>query len=392
MRLTDLSDSSLDKILQLERKKKKFTLSGIKRFVNAEGLDFSKLKIIHVAGTNGKGSVCSMIASSLSDAGYSVGLYTSPHLVKINERIRVSRKLISDKDLKRLSKKVFALEKKHNIPLSFFETLTVISLLYFIEKDVEFAVIETGMGGRLDATNIITPALSVITNVSLEHKEILGDTVEKIAAEKAGIVKPKVPVVTNAKGKALGVIKESCRRSGSDMLVPEKLKKIPLEFKQNYQKENAETASAALRYLGISEKHISSGLKGSAWPGRFHFIGSNLLLDAAHNPAGITALIRSLESLDYRKLFIIFDIMQDKDPGSMCKSLSKIDAGFILTRAAVSRALHPSSFQSFFPSPVITDNLEEALSYAYKKATKKDLILITGSIYLIGEFFSLKKP
>ena len=180
MRLNNLDKKSINDILILERKRE-FGLEDIKKFLDKIGSPQNSLKIIHVAGTNGKGSVCAMVSASLIDAGYKVGMFSSPHLVKFNERIRVDNELISNKDISRLSEQINLIEKEIDINLSFFETATVMAFLYFKEKDIDYAVIETGLGGRLDATNVCDPILSVITNIGLDHKDYLGETIKDIA-------------------------------------------------------------------------------------------------------------------------------------------------------------------------------------------------------------------
>ena len=174
-----------------------------------------KLKCIHVAGTNGKGSVCAMISSILQDAGYNVGMYTSPHLKKFNERIRINNKLITDKDIVKYYLKI----KKYATDQTFFDMTTAMAFLYFYDEKVDFSVMETGLGGRLDSTNVITPVVSIITNVGIEHTEYLGSTIEKIAYEKAGIIKKNVNVITGAENEALKIIKTIAKKKNSKLIV-----------------------------------------------------------------------------------------------------------------------------------------------------------------------------
>lgn len=385
MLLSDVSNKSLNKLLKLE-KRKKFGLTNIKKFLAINHPEKS-LRTIHVAGTNGKGSVCSMISQSLIEAGYKVGLYTSPHLINFNERIRINNIPISNKDIKRLAIKIHSQEKKHNLNLTFFETATVMAYYYFQEKKVDYAILETGLGGRLDATNTTNPILSIITNVSLDHQEYLGNTLEKITKEKAAIIKPNTTVITNAKGTPLNIIKQTCKKNNSKLILPKHLNIIPKKFKGTYQIENAATAAAALQELNIEKKFILQGIQKSNWPCRFQK-HNNILLDCAHNEEGIKALIESLKQIKYNNLIVIFNIMQDKD-NEICKLIAKLKAKFILTKSNVERAKDPIDLKKYFLNPIIIPDLNLALNYAKNQAKKNDLILITGSIYLVGEAYSL---
>ena len=206
-------------LYSLESSKIKLGLENIQALLQKINNPEKELRCIHVAGTNGKGSVCAMLSHILREAGYEVGLYTSPHLKKFNERIRINNKLISDKEIVDYFLKI----KPHITNQSFFEITTAIAFLYFKEKHADFVVLETGLGGRLDATNVVVPLVSVITNVGLEHTELLGNTIEKIAFEKAGIIKNKVPVVAGAKGKALEAIKRIAKERNAPLYSVKKL-------------------------------------------------------------------------------------------------------------------------------------------------------------------------
>ncbi|MBR9691187.1 bifunctional folylpolyglutamate synthase/dihydrofolate synthase [Candidatus Woesearchaeota archaeon] len=383
MQLTKLSNKSINEIFELERSKKKFGLTNIKKFLKHLSNPEQSLKVIHVAGTNGKGSVSAMLSSCLIEAGYKVGMFTSPHLKKLNERFRINNKPISDKELDRLTKKINQLQKKYKIDLSFFETITTIAFLYFNEKKVDYAVLETGMGGRLDATNTTSPVLSVITNVSLDHKEILGNTVRKIAKEKAGIIKT-VPVITSAANPALDVIRQTCKKNHAKLIIAKK-RTLKTNLKGAYQQINASTAYAALKQLKIPESKIRSGLKKVQWHGRFEFLKNNILIDAAHNQDGIAALVKSIKQLKYKNLILILGLMQDKDAKAIIKTLKPLKPIPIITKANVSKAAAPDDIAKHLKEYIIIPNLKQAISYAKSIAAKKDLILITGSIYLIGE-------
>jgi dihydrofolate synthase/folylpolyglutamate synthase len=384
MQLTNLSSKSINDILNIERKAKKFSLSSIRKFLRKAGNPEKALKVIHIAGTNGKGSVCAMLNAALTEEGYKAGMYTSPHLIRVNERIRINNKLISDKELEKWTRKINYMQKKHGITLTFFEILTIIAYLYFRENKVDYAVLETGMGGRLDATNTSRPVLSIITNIGLEHTDILGNTIKDIAEEKAGIIKPNTAIITNAKGAALKVIERTSERKNSKLIKAKN--NIRTNLKGKFQLENAATAATALRLLGIPEKSIRKGLRHVYWPGRFEFIKKNVLLDCAHNPDGIKALMNSVKDLKYNNLVIIFDAMRDKNIKSMASKLK--NNRIILTKANVDRARTPEEMKEYFKNPILTENLKEAIEKAYKISGKDDLILITGSIFLVGEAYS----
>jgi len=209
-------------LYSLDSSKVKLGLKNIKALLKKLGNPEKRLKIIHVAGTNGKGSVCMMISSILQEAGYKVGVYTSPHLKKFNERIRINDRLITDKEILGYYLKI----KPKITSQSFFEITTAMAFLYFYEKNVDFAVLEVGLGGRLDATNVANPLASVITNIGLEHTDILGNTIEKIAYEKACIIKRNVPIVTGAEGKALDTIKKTAKKRNAPFVIQQRHTKI----------------------------------------------------------------------------------------------------------------------------------------------------------------------
>ncbi len=388
MSFSKLSDRSLDYIYNLERMGKKFGLGNIRRFLKTIGDPHRALRIIHVAGTNGKGSVCAMIQSALMQAGYRVGMFTSPHLTRFNERIRVNNQLISDKDVDRLTELVKKTGMKHRIELTFFETITAMAFIYFKEKKADYIVLETGMGGRLDATNISKPVLSVITNIGKDHRDVLGRTIREITIEKAGIIKKNVTTITNAKNSALKIIAKTCRKNNSK-LIKAKDEKLKTSLKGQYQEENAATAAAALRELGIPEDKIRAGLKKTRWPGRFEFLRKNLLVDCAHNPDGIKALASSLKKLKARKLIIIFGVMKKADSKAMAKKLKVLKAKLILTKSDMTNARDSYEIAKSFENAVLTTDLKTAIGFAQKQAGKKDLIVITGSIFLIGEAYRI---
>ncbi|MBL7056257.1 bifunctional folylpolyglutamate synthase/dihydrofolate synthase [Candidatus Woesearchaeota archaeon] len=374
----------------------------LKKLKNPE----KKLRCIHVAGSNGKGSVCAMMSSILGEAGYRVGMYTSPHLKKFNERIRINNKLISNKDIAKYYLKV----KKYVTEQSFFEITTAMAYLYFKDQKVDFVVLETGMGGRLDATNVITPLASIITNVSKEHTQFLGKTIEKIAYEKAGIIKERIPVITATTGQALRTIKKITKKNNSILYrVNEKFINKSYDKKSNtykfdfsnyqnlksnlrgeFQLMSAAIAITALDVLDlnknikINEKIVKTGLRKVKWPARFEF-KKNMIIDSAHNPSAFRLLFDEIKNMKYKKLILVLGFSKDKDVNEISKIIKKHKAKIILTQANNERALTAIDAKKHFPKAIIIENSKESIKKAKKISKKEDLILIAGSIYLVGE-------
>lgn len=338
-----------------------------------------KFKSIHVAGTNGKGSTCAMIASILKEAGYKVGLYTSPHLFDYRERIKVNGRDIPKKIFEAGLRRIERIVKNSHGTLSrptVFEVLTALAFWYFAKMKVDYAVIEVGLGGRLDATNVITPLVSVITNVDLEHTEILGRSLAKIAAEKAGIVKLGIPVVTaEEKSEPLKVIKDVCKKKKSFLIaVSRKQEVIGSSLLGEHQRVNAACAVAAIRLarIKVSREAIRKGLRKTRWPGRFQIFSRKPLtiLDGAHNPAGIKVLVDTLKKQYPRKKFtFIFGTQEDKDSVSMLALLKPLAKRIIITHSS-----HPNAAKK--------DSIE--LEDALKQSMGKDRV-ITGSLFLVAD-------
>jgi len=365
---------------KLRGKKYNLELGAIKRLLSKLGNPHLKLKVIHVAGTNGKGSVCAMVSSILSE--YKVGMYTSPHLVSFNERIQINSKSISNKDFLKYFNKVVKVYSGE----TFFEFVTALAFLYFHDKKVDYLVLEVGMGGRLDATNVINPLISVITNIGLEHQQYLGNDIGKIAYEKAGIIKEKGIVVTSAKGVALDVIKKIANQRGNKLFIVKDKKNIKLNVLGSFQKENALIAIKVASILKISKKNISKGLLEIKWPGRFEYISKNVLVDCAHNLAGINVLKKELSRIkkEYKKIILVFGVMADKEYGKMLDELLSLVDFIVLTKPKIKRALDPKKLVVKKDKKIIKD-VSKALGYAKKVANGDDLVLVTGSIYTVGE-------
>ena len=307
---------------------------------------------IHVAGTNGKGSTCAMIAAILKEAGYKVGLYTSPHLFKSNERIKINGKDISDNELSEALRTVKRTADSLKIKPTVFEALTAAACWHFARKKVDYAVVEVGMGGRLDATNVIRPLVSVITNIDLEHTKVLGRTLGRIAYEKAGIIKPGIPVVTaETKVEPLRVMKEVAKKNGSSLIAVNRKPCLPAGRQSavsssligTHQKINAACAIAAIRLAGIkvSRPQIARGLKKVVWPARFQVIRRDpiTIVDGAHNPSGVKVLLAALKKYYPRDRFtFIVGVQRDKDASAMLRQIKKVARKILLTHSSHKQA------------------------------------------------------
>jgi dihydrofolate synthase/folylpolyglutamate synthase len=379
-----------------------------------------KLRCIRVGGTNGKGSTCAFLAQLLQEAGYTVGLFTSPHLIDPEERIQINGQLISREDFLRFFEKIWAsvleLHGSHAANIArFFEILVAIALLYFHERDVDIAIIEAGVGGRRDDTNVVYPLFGILTNVDLDHQEVLGETIEAIATEKVGIAPPGVALLcAERRLEALAVIERECRCQSSSLLsvpAPKVIQKISdwenqrfdwqaftnleIQMRGAYQIENAATALAALELLkdygfNISERATRQGLKKATWPGRMELLQKNpyLLLDGAKNPAGLRALRESLRELEYSQLILILGISTRKDISEMMAEILPIADKVIITQAAF-RGNEPmmiaSTVQKYTHNYEIIPEPALALEQALKSAQPDDLLCVTGSLFLVGE-------
>lgn len=347
-------------------------------------------KTIHVAGTNGKGSVCAMLAEMLKAQGLKVGLFTSPHLESYCERIRINGENISERDFARMIFRV----KNCNVEATHFEVLTAAAFEYFREQAVDIAVIEVGLGGTLDSTNVITPELSIITSVALDHENVLGD-LENIALNKAGIIKEKIPVVTGATGKPLEIIKKIAAEKNSPLyeIAPYKLSAISykLNLRGDYQKFNAAIAIKAAEILQLDDAAIAKGLAEVEWAGRFEVVKNSsgvYVIDGAHNPHGARALRESLDkNFPHGKRVWVFGALKDKNFDEMIKILFRAEDFVIVTppesvRAASTEMLCQSLDEHKIPCAAVEDNFE---AVARLKTSDGDLKIIAGSLYLIGK-------
>ncbi|MBI2139233.1 bifunctional folylpolyglutamate synthase/dihydrofolate synthase [Candidatus Woesearchaeota archaeon] len=370
-------------------------LNPIKKLLKKLGNPEKSLKVIHIAGTVGKGSVAMMVSSILREAGFKVGTYTSPHVWDFRERYLLN--------LKKISKQDFAAVLTGTKPFirgqSYFEVITAAAFRYFKEKNVDFLVCEVGMGGRLDATNIITPLVSVITAIGLEHTHVLGNSLPKIAREKAGIIKQNVPVIAGAAGNALLEIRKiAAKRNAPVITVYKPLQKYTLGLKGEFQKMNAAIAVESAKVLNtkyrfpISKASIKSGLRKSFNPGRLCFIKKNVLVDCAHNPDGMEALAVELTKLkrSYNKIILVIGILKDKDKKKMLDIITPLADTIILTKPNIPRAEDPRKLQKCLKKEMMMKNyiaptVKSAVALAKKIAGKKDLIVVAGSMYVAGE-------
>ena len=336
---------------------------------------------IHVAGTNGKGSVCAMLAEILQNAGYKVGLFTSPHLESYCERIRVNGENISETEFA----EIINLLNKFEIPATEFEILTAAAFAFFAKSEVDIAVIEVGLGGTWDSTNIITPKISVITNIALDHENILGD-LKNIALNKAGIIKKNIPIVTAATGEPLEIIRDVADKNNSPLYAIKKPADIKINLFGEYQKINAAIAIQTAKLLNISDDNIRAGLENVQWAGRFEII-DDIIIDGAHNPHGALALRESLDkNFPAGKRFFIFGALADKNISAMIKNLFRADDFVIATEPISSRAESVENLCDKLNDFNISCVAEKNILLAVDKLKNFDGVkIVAGSLYLIGE-------
>ncbi|MBR5914242.1 MAG: bifunctional folylpolyglutamate synthase/dihydrofolate synthase [Selenomonadaceae bacterium] len=360
-------------------------LDRINQLVEKLGYPQNFYEIIHVAGTNGKGSVCAMLTEILKANGKNVGLFTSPHLESYCERISVNGENISENDFAAQIERI----KDCGVECTHFEALTAAAFDYFKRRQVDIAVIEVGLGGTLDSTNVITPKISIITNVALDHENILGD-LENIARNKAGIIKPNVPTVTGATGKPLEIIREVAEKNNSPLYVVTNPVDVKINLRGEYQKMNAAVAIQAAKVLGIDDDKILLGLEKVTWAGRFEIIDTKfgqVIIDGAHNPHGATALRQSLDkNFPTGKRNFIFGALADKNFDEMIKILFRADDFVIVTPPNSERAAKIETLCKTLNAYGIENIGVKNLSDAVNKLLHCDGIKIAaGSLYLIGD-------
>lgn len=419
----------------------KLGLEAMTTFMGELNNPHTKFPCIHIGGTNGKGSVGATLLSILTEAGYRVGFYTSPHLSSVRERFRINDTFISEDEFAGLAKRIIDILDGRQI--TYFEFTTSMAMLWFAEKEVDLAILEVGLGGRLDATNIVTPLVSVITNVSMDHEEHLGDTISQVAAEKAGIIKPGIPLITGISDKkAIEVILDKAEGLASPIHIlgqdfsgayfndnnkkwsyngiqslhenrPPVYSELPLNMKGAYQVDNASLALAALEIINplfpVNLDQISNGLKRVNWPGRLEEFwrtssgrisyeppdgnkpACHFLLDGAHNPAGALALKASLhKEVVYDKIILVWASMADKDIQSTLMEIAPLAHRIIFTKPDEERSAKPKQLTELLPENLrlrtdCIDSVELALDHAVEKCTPGALICVAGSLYLVGK-------
>jgi len=393
-----------------------FKLERVSAVLERLGDPHKRYPTIHVAGTNGKGSVAAMLHSVYAGAGYRVGLYTSPHLVDFRERVRVGDELIAESDVVELGRRLQADIKSLSVDLTFFELTTAMAFQYFAQQQVDLAVIEVGLGGRLDATNVIEPEVAVITTISRDHEEFLGSDLESIAREKGGIIKQSCPVVLGQMPAAAAMVLENIaadkgvavRRFGREYAIEgeERLtyrgptvvwKDLSVGLVGDHQRENAAIALATLETLQtrfpVPEHAIRHGLEGVSWPGRLEIRQGSptIVLDGAHNEAGVAALLRELPAiLGDRRRILLFGVMRDKRWIQMLESLAGFFDGIVVTRPNADRSADIEQIAAVarrFSRTHLEDDPDDALRHAIEFAGKDGIVVITGSLFLIGAVY-----
>jgi len=401
----------------------KFGLNKTSNLLKAFGNPHQGQKYIHIAGSNGKGSVAAMVESILIKSGMKVGFYSSPHLVRFTERFRINgREIAPEKATPIIGELRDIINPNH--PPTFFEVTTAMALIYFAMEKTDISIMEVGMGGRLDATNVIRPVVSAITNISLEHQQFLGSRLIDIAGEKAGIIKRGVDLVTAAtQPSVIRLFKSICGkrrapfwRVGKDVRyrtmgkrlnyygLKRRFMGLELGLKGRYQNRNATLALAVIEILErkgfkISSHDITEGLKETTWPGRMHFVSREpiIVLDGAHNPNAIKVLAESIKrEFTYRSLILVIGIMADKDIGKIIKRIVPIADYVIYTspdyyRSASPESLMKEAFHLRKPGKLVP-RIPDAIDTAKAMAKPDDMILVTGSLFTVGEALTYFDP
>jgi len=432
---------ALDWIHSLSRFGIKPGLERMEAMLAMLGNPHRKVGYVHIGGTNGKGSTAAVLASMLAAAGYRIGLYTSPYLLSFTNRMAINGRDIESEELADLVDLIRPIvdqvtaDERYGQPTEF-EVVTVLALVYFARQKVDLVALEVGLGGRLDATNVVSPLLSIITNVDLEHTEVLGDTVEAVAREKAGIIKRGVPVLTASEDKrVVTVIREkaaelnaplyclfsSCADEALNISMPVfntrtitdrgqffdykgfagSYKDLFIPLRGRYQVCNAATALAALELLeekgfAVDEKALRQGLAETSWPGRLELLKESpkLVMDGAHNPAAIRQMAQAIpDYFNFRRLILVFGIMADKDAPAMMSAILPLADQVIFTRASIPRAADPSALFRIALDRLnfdqkkgeVIEDVGSALERALSEAGPDDMVLVTGSFYTVSD-------
>jgi len=379
----------------------RFGLERMQRALEALSHPERRFPSLQVAGTNGKGSTCAMVAEALCRAGHRVGLYTSPHLIRFHERIQVDGAPVSDDALRAGIAEVRRACPWHDggdgsERLTYFEFATLLALLHFRRERVGAAVLEVGLGGRFDATTAVTPRVTAVSRIGLDHVQLLGDSLDAIAREKAGIFRPGIPaVVAHAQPpQAMAALRDEAARRGAPFQVAAPSWNGPVSLAGPHQRGNAALAAAALRSLDaagvrVGEEAIAAGLAGARWPGRLEEVGG-VLLDGAHNPDGAAALATALAALHPgRPVELVFGVLADKDHRGILQALGPAVRRIHLVRPDSPRARDPGTYRdlaaSLFDDVDVHDGCAQAIACARQKARDGALACVAGSLYLVGE-------
>lgn len=374
-------------------------LENIRKLCSFFGNPQEKIKTIHIGGTNGKGSTSNMLASILQEQGYKVGLYNSPHLIDFTERIKVNGKNCDKEFIFNFIKKLKILPQE--IQPSFFEFTTIMAFEYFYQKKVDFAIIEVGLGGRLDSTNIITPLISAITNVDLDHQNILGETLEEIATEKAGIIKPNIPIISgDEREKVKDIIKTKASESKSPFIDASLIvTNLETDLKGNYQHKNIRVVLGLVEELRnqnieISKNSLENGLKNvhknTGFIGRWFQFSKNPLVicDTAHNQAGLEMVFSQLNEIPRFK-HIVLGFVNDKKIDEVLKILP-VNAKYYFVKPAISRGRSPKEYEDLLISAKISYQIFDKVNTGYQVAKEAclpdEMIFVGGSNFVVGEF------
>ncbi|MDQ3200028.1 MAG: bifunctional folylpolyglutamate synthase/dihydrofolate synthase [Verrucomicrobiota bacterium] len=371
----------------------KLGLENIHRLLAALDLPRPNERVIHVAGTNGKGSVCALLDSVSRAGGYRTGLFTSPHLVTFRERIQVDGEMVSESDAALGLTTIRQLVAAWDPHPTFFEIVTALALAHFRKTKTEIVILETGMGGRLDATNAVPSVVSVLTPIDLDHQKWLGKTLPEIAREKAGIIKPGVPVVSARQlPEAEAVIRARAAEVGAPLdFVRQPFTRLPIALAGTHQQENASLALSALHTarIEVRDDAIAEGLATVVWPARFQHWEERTIIDGAHNPAGAGILARTWQdTFGNQKATVLLAVLHEKDAAAICAELGPIARRWLLPAIRSARALAPEelrrTIQEQFPDvPVAT---QPSFADAWEEAQRDSApILITGSLHFAGE-------
>ncbi len=413
-------DEVLRWLFKLQRFGVKLGLDNMRELLGHLGDPHEKFKSIHVAGTNGKGSVCTFLSSALKEAGYKVGMYTSPHVLRYNERMQINGEEITDERMMEYIEKIRPIaermgeESAVNHP-TFFEFTTAIGFSYFADEDVDIAVVEVGMGGRLDATNLIMPEVAVITHLALEHTEHLGKTLERIAKEKAGIIKPGVPVISAEENP---VVRRTCEERGCELIIVEEqypyervsfdtsgqrmwigdpAQEFEIRLLGAYQLQNAATAYAVIDLLKkgeyeVPDEPVRRGFARAKWPARLEVVRQKptVIIDSSHNPDGMRSLKDALlEMIKNDRITFVVGVMADKDVSPMLEAIAPVAGRVICTEPDYWRAMDPEEIRrearKLVDDVEVVPTVPEAIERAISLSGEDDVICITGSIFTAGD-------